>query len=85
MRKDRIDRRRHLGNTIERQSKLCVEQGKPTIEIQPAASADAGYRQVINGRVDFSMMVRRPRPPVQREPDLQVALGRPKKKAPLHI
>lgn len=41
--------------TIERQSKLCMEQGKPAIDFQPAVAADAAYRQVINGRVHFSM------------------------------
>lgn len=39
--------------TIERQSRLCVRQGKPAIDFRPAAESNASYRQVVNGRVDF--------------------------------
>lgn len=61
-------------HTIELQSKACTDQGKPGVGFQPAPAADAAYRQVINGRVDFSMddataAVAR----VGREPDLQIA------------
>ena len=40
---------------IERQSKLCVEQGKPAITFLPAPDSDVAYRQVSNARVDFVM------------------------------
>ena len=40
---------------IERQSKTCVEQGKPAIQFLPAADSDAAYRQVSNARIDFVM------------------------------
>ena len=40
---------------IERQSKLCIEQGKPAINFLPAAEAEAAYRQVANARIDFAM------------------------------
>lgn len=61
-------------HTIEIQSKACTDQGKPEVGFQPAPAADAAYRQVINGRVDFAMddataAVAR----VRREPELQIA------------
>lgn len=40
---------------IERQSRLCVDQGKPAIHFLPAADAEAAYRQVGNARIDFAM------------------------------
>lgn len=40
---------------IERQSKLCIERGKPAIDFLPAAEAEAAYRQVANARIDFAM------------------------------
>lgn len=40
---------------IERQSKQCVEQGKPAIQFLPAADSDAAYRQISNARIDFVM------------------------------
>lgn len=40
---------------IERQSKACVDQGKPAIQFLPAADSDAAYRQVSNARIDFVM------------------------------
>lgn len=40
---------------IERQSKICVEQGKPPIEFLPASDSDAAYRQLSNARIDFVM------------------------------
>jgi polar amino acid transport system substrate-binding protein len=40
---------------IERQSKTCVEQGKPAIQFLPAADSDAAYRQLSNQRIDFVM------------------------------
>lgn len=39
--------------TIERQNRLCLRQGKPAIDFRPAAESNASYRQVVNGRVDF--------------------------------
>lgn len=39
--------------TIERQSRTCVQRGKPAIDFRPAAESNASYRQVVNGRVDF--------------------------------
>jgi polar amino acid transport system substrate-binding protein len=40
---------------IDRQSKECVAQGKPAINFNPAADAEAAYRQVSNSRNDFVM------------------------------
>lgn len=40
---------------IERQSRICTEQGKPPIDFQPAVASDASYRQVPTGRVEFVM------------------------------
>ena len=48
-----------LGGTsaleIERQSKSCVERGKPAIDFQPGTDNEAGYRQLSVGRIDFEM------------------------------
>ena len=41
--------------TIERQSKICVDQNKPPITFLPAADGNAAYRQVANARIDFAM------------------------------
>lgn len=41
--------------TIERQTKKCTDEGKPAIDYRPSAENEAGYRQVINERVDFVM------------------------------
>lgn len=40
---------------IDRQSKVCVQDGKPAIEFQAAADPEAAYRQVASGRADFAM------------------------------
>lgn len=40
---------------IEKQSKACVDQGKPAIQFLPAADSDAAYRQLSNARIDFVM------------------------------
>ena len=40
---------------IDRQSKLCVESGKPAVDFRAATDPEAAYRQVQNGRVDFAM------------------------------
>lgn len=40
---------------IERQSKTCVENGKPPINFLPAADGNAAYRQLANGRIDFEV------------------------------
>lgn len=40
---------------IERQSKLCVEQGKPPITFMPAADSEGSYRQLPLERFDFVM------------------------------
>lgn len=40
---------------IERQSKACVERGKPAIDFRPGADNEAGYRQLSVGRIDFEM------------------------------
>jgi polar amino acid transport system substrate-binding protein len=41
--------------SIQSQSKICTEHGKPAINFLPAVDTDAAYRQLINGRVDFVM------------------------------
>lgn len=40
---------------IDRQSKLCVESGKPAIDFQPATDPETAYRQVKSGRAEFAM------------------------------
>ena len=40
---------------IERQSKICVENGKPAINFLPAADGNAAYRQLANARIDFEV------------------------------
>lgn len=40
---------------IDRQSKLCVEAGKPPIDYQAATDPETAYRQVTSGRADFAM------------------------------
>lgn len=40
---------------IERQSKICVDNGKPPINFLPAADGNAAYRQLANARIDFEV------------------------------
>lgn len=40
---------------IERQSKICVDNGKPAINFLPAADGNAAYRQLANARIDFEV------------------------------
>ncbi|WP_444801913.1 transporter substrate-binding domain-containing protein [Shinella sp.] len=41
--------------SLQRQSQKCVENGLPAIDYRPADSADAAYRQILSGRMDFVM------------------------------
>lgn len=40
---------------MERQSQVCVANGKPAMQLQPAVEMDAAYRQLGNERIQFVM------------------------------